>query len=507
MKGHPKPANFDKLFQRTNQPILIDCYVDLSGEELEESINHTLFGPIGSDTFSLVAQCSCGALTGSDDLGRTCKKCNTQASTLWASDSSYPFKRWIKLPEGVKFFHPLLMYQLIRALPVPKMHKRYKPAGSNKVREMTTVDWILDITTPIPDYLHDIPGRGMTYVAEHFMEVMQYLIGKMRPAQVDSFREFLFRYQERWLMDKLPIIAPSLQRINFNNENTTYALVDSVSPMFREVYSGLCSIVTSQRVGSKLTRYNKDRRLYKLYKKYLEYTNELLKSKAIGKYKLIRQGAISNRWHYSGRTVSAPIVDMHYYDEIRIPWVMAVVVYKSFILNILLNRYRLSLTEAQTMWSIAKSTMPCELDDESSTEVRESVLMVQEVLDTILLEFRTKGGLKGGPCLINRNPSIRHLALQLVFAVGYSQSKSLHVSSMIFSRPNTDADGDNMSLFFIRELSMLKELSGLHPSTALVSGKFASLSDFLRCHSTTTVSLNNLLQRSLQIHGGSDVGV
>lgn len=501
MKGHPRPLDYERAFQKTNKPKLIDCYIADGGEDLEDTINLTLFGPIGSDTFSLVAQCSCGYKTGHDDLDSLCPRCNTRVSTLWVEGSTYPFKRWIKLPSGIKFFHTLLMYHLIRALPLPAIYLKYKRTGSNREHRMTIVDWLLDVTTPLPDFLSDIPGRGMLYLIKNFDQVIQYLITKMKPHHAEEFVPFYERYKSRWLLDKIPIIAPELQSINYNQDNTAYALVDAVTPMFREVYSGLCSLVLAERLGTKLSAYNKNRRLYKLYKRYLEYNHTLLETKIIGKKKLIRQGIIGNRWHYSARTVSTPIVDMHYYDEIRIPWVIMVVVYKSFILAHLLNRYGYNLMEALNLWSIAKVTMPSSLTDFHSEEVKQGVHLIKKIMEDILLEYRTHSKLKGGPCLINRNPSIRHLALQLVFVVGFVESKALHVSSMIFPRPNADADGDNMSLFFIREVGMVKELAGLHPSTALVSGKFAAISDFLMCHSTTTVPLNNLLQESLEIHG------
>ena len=128
------------------------------------------------------------------------------------------------------------------------------------------------------------------------------------------------------------------------------------------------------------------------------------------------------RFHFSFRAVIVPITGPHEYDELHLPWRLAVSLLEPFILAILTNRMRIPMPEAKRMHYRA-----LHLFDQT----------IYDVIETLRNEAP-------GQCfsvIWGRNPSIHRGALQFLRVPRIK--KDIHdwtvgMSPLILKDPNAD---------------------------------------------------------------------
>jgi hypothetical protein len=164
-----------------------------------------------------------------------------------------------------------------------------------------------------------------------------------------------------------------------------------------------------------------------VYNAFRDYTTAILNEKILKKAGFIRKHLLGARLYYSGRAVIVPIFDMHEYDEIYMPWLMAVQALKLEIVNVLMNRMHKTEPEAIAIHEKALA----QFDP-----------LVYEIMNTLIAECpcRTASGKKVGlPILMGRNPSLRLGAIFLLFATKIKsefEDDTIGISALISSAPN-----------------------------------------------------------------------
>ena len=143
-----------------------------------------------------------------------------------------------------------------------------------------------------------------------------------------------------------------------------------------------------------------DKRMLAMYTAFLEYSTAILNEKVLKKAGFIRKHLLGARLNCSARAVIVPITSMHDYDEIHIPWLMAVQELKLEIINVLMNRKGKTEPEALAIHRRALA----QFDPE-----------VYEIMNTLLNECpcHTYSGKVGLPTLVGRNPSVVRAQVQL----------------------------------------------------------------------------------------------
>ena len=181
---------------------------------------------------------------------------------------------------------------------------------------------------------------------------------------------------------------------------------------------------------------------------------------------LIRKHICGTRFHFSFRSVIAPICGPHKFDELILPWSIGVTTLKLHILNRLMYKYNYSLTEATKI--------------HSKSEIKFDPL-IYDIITSIIDEYRTSSDgitFLGIPVLFNRNPTVRRGATQLLFVSDVKKDvddKSINISVLILTAPNADFDGDAMNGLLLLEKEAVLNSLDIHPSQTYLSSNEASL--------------------------------
>lgn len=412
--GHPEITNYNDLYNSSSRPINISCNISVTSEYSQEMIK-TLFGNIKTLTFDLTASCACGKLRGNFYIGSTCPHCKMEVSSIFCKDLEY--KGWIIIPAFLpKIIHPQVFNMMKKYLYLPKEFKKYE-----KRKNLTMMDYLLDPTLPLQAIYPNL-SSGLTYFNYNFDYVLKTLLDTPENRKQTELIEFLDKYYDHILVDKLPVANEYLHLITQQHENSSKYQVDSSSQNIFKVYSALCSLTHEQELGRLLSTRAIDRRMYKVQQLFQNYPDSLIDSKIIGKPGLIRRSCISGRMHYTARAVIIPITDSHYGDEVYFPWEIMVVAFKSLILNHLTKRHKYSLLSALSIY-------------EASIKNKNN-LFIRSILETILFECPYKGW----PVIMNRNPSVRHGASQLMFVTKILDGNCIAISNLNTASSNADFD-------------------------------------------------------------------
>ena len=411
--GYPKISNYNEMYRRSSNKINISTSISLATEFSQEMIKN-LFGNIKTLTFDLTASCACGHLKGNYYIGAICPKCKMLVSSIFCRDLDY--RGWIIVPSFLpQIVHPQIYNVLEKYLYLPKEFRRY-----GKRKDLTMMDWLLDPSLPIKEIYPNL-DNGLTYFNKNMNAIFQFLFS-LPENMNEEVIEFIDKYYENILIDKIPVVNEYLHLITQQHENSSKFQVDSSAKNIMEVYSQLCSLTVEQDLGKLLSTKSVDRRMYKIQQLFLIYPDSLIDTKIIKKPGLIRRSCISGRMHFTARSVIIPITTSHYGDEVILPWEIMVVAFKSIILNHLIFRWEYTPQEAISIQDAAIK--------------QKNHPVVKKILRTILDECRYKGW----PLVVNRNPSVRHGSSQEDFAVDYTLDDCIHISTTSINSSNADFD-------------------------------------------------------------------
>lgn len=419
--GCPKPTNYQKLFERSNDPVRITCEID-SAANYSQEMAKTLFGNIKSMTFDMRAMCACGKYEGSGHIGVTCERCGSKVSSIFCRDIEY--KGWIIIPEWFpQLIHPQLFEMVSNILNyLPKEMKRYEG------KSYTITDWLLNPSLPIQKFWPEM-GNGLTYLNNNWEKVIRFLVSIQPKGKKEAYTQELMTmldtYKEVTFTNKIPVINEFLHLMTQYNENSTRFQVDESSPMLFEIYSSLCSLVDDENMGKRITQKIRDKRFMKIQLKFVEYAKSLIGEKVAKKGGLIRKSVISGRLHFTSRAVIVPLTDENMGDELYLPWEIMLVSFRSVFVNHLV--WDFGFTPLQALRYVIQATY-----DPGDP-------LMETIIDMMMKEWQAQG-YKGIPCLANRNPSVHLGAAPLMFVTKVVHDRTIHIPTMTIYAMNADFD-------------------------------------------------------------------
>lgn len=416
--GYAKLTNYEQIYRESNNPIPISCHIATTSD-LSQEMTKQLFGNIKSLSFDLSANCACGKYVGNCYVGLLCPNCKTKVSSIFCRDLEY--KGWIIIPKFLpRLLHPQIYMMLAKGLWLPSEFKSYQ-----KRKKLTAMDWLLDPSLPIQNIWPELKN-GFSYFYENFDAIMTYLFSLPKNKDKHDLKALIKKYHDRLWMDKIPVINEFLHLVTQFSDTGTKYQVDESSPLLYETFSSLCSIVNDSSMGKKLTSYGINRRMYGIQQEYVNYTIALIETKVIQKPGLLRKSVVSGRMHFTSRAVIVPTIHENAGDEITIPWEMFLVSYESIILNHLINRHGWKTIDA--------------IKHIKQAVYQPGEPIVDMIIQNMFEEVRTQQKRKGFPCLINRNPSVKHGATQKVFIVEVTYDRVIGFPPTITAAPNADYD-------------------------------------------------------------------
>lgn len=438
-------VNYDQLFSETPNAHVLPITDLATPGKVKDYVTQ-----ICSSTSHLAFSASCenGCTTGNFYIGTECPTCHTIVRENFAKELRY--HTWIAIPDfAPPILHPQAYVVMCHVLPPVKQ--------PDSTQSVPLLNLIMDNEADLPEELADKVPQGMLSFYEKFWDIMNTVIEEYEPLQkgkrtqqIEDLKRFLHKFEDRLFVHRLPILDPSLHLLTKHGGVTR---TDAASPIVVNAITTLSGVVHAFNIHS--DKFNiVDQQLYRFYEIWVQYPASILVDKVTQKKGMCRKCVLGARTHCSFRGVIVPIIVPHDSDELHVPWKVGVNLLKLEILNVLINRQKMTFDRALGKFFTAETTYDPDVD---------------KIMQTLIKECP----FKGLPTLFGRNPSIRLGCEQLLFITRISTdltNSAIGISPRIVKAPNADFDGDNMNGLVIKEMDVVVELTALHPMNTMLGG-------------------------------------
>ena len=420
--------------------------LDPKGKEDLDNIFLTYYN---SDSIQIDARCECGNVRGSFNEGILCPICGTRAEST--VNNEVKASLWIRAPEGIRgLILPHVWVLLNNTLSDKEFNlfrwlidRRYRAKSHDTEQKVVAA---FDNKRGIHLYEKYHKRRGLNNFIDNFDEIITDIgnsyFASGKKSGIEEFVQFCRRYKRFFFPKHLPI--PS--KLCFIVERTTTGTY--VDPQLAPGLDAVRTIATTSRDATRgkhaITEYRTVKALESLGAFYRTYVDELL-SKKPGVW---RKHVFGARMHFTGRAVITSISKPHHYQDLEIPYGLAVQVLKYDIANKLLKR----------------GMTPNEILETIQSSVNQVNPLIQGIIEELVAS--TPNG-RGIPCTLTRNPSLRRGSTQFMYAkVKFNVAdKTIGMPATVLMEPNADRLGLGITERVLPQSNLWSELCELlgHP--------------------------------------------
>lgn len=406
--------DFKEMFSLLRKPPIILNDLPSDTKEAKAYINSVISSEFTNDMISLLPSCGCGMTKGEFNTGVTCDICHTEVTSNVESDIE-PLV-WFRKPEGV--------VSLINPMVLMLLSKRFTKAG------FSVLQWLCDTAyrpkTKAPKVLDKINelglGRGYNNFVTNFDTILETLFTMKdlgyKPSVQDPLELLIHSNRHKIFSDYIPLPNKSLFIIESNN---TGIYIDDI--IIRGVDT-IGSLVSIDRDFHDQRPRVKENRTAKALFRLVEFYDKFFSSAGI-KEGLFRRHIFGTRTIYSFRCVATSITTEHNYDELELPWCVAVTVLRTHLVNKLL-KFGMSLNSIIGL-------------------IYGSIHKYNPLLHRMLLELIEESPEKGIPISLCRNPTLLSgsiLRLRVTKIKTDPTDNTISVGILIARSLNLDFDGD-----------------------------------------------------------------
>lgn len=405
-------VDFNLLY---NMSSIVPKFVDeMNVDDLSnrQKLTEMLITRYESDTLDSVPTCTCGELRfGWVGSSAVCENCGSGISV--PAERPIESQVWIRAPKGVKaLIHPRMLDAMIQ----------FFRAGGESI-----VTWLLD---PLYRPKREVQAhyklrekgikRGLNYFIEHFDEIFKTLmyglgINRTRADKME-FAEWVERNREKLFPTAIPI--PS--KITFIIEQTATGKFADTS--MTSAFDAINTITSIYSGISEPTQQVKESRAFRACQQLAAFY-ETQYRKALGpKSGWFRRHVFGSRPAHSFRAVISSLSENHLYDEVHLPWSLALSLFELHIANKLLKM----------------GMSPNEINQLVNDHYERYHPVLDTVLQQILAEHPSG---RGFPCVIQRNPSLKRLSAQRFFISKIktaTEVNTISLSVLVLKGPNAD---------------------------------------------------------------------
>ncbi len=379
-------VNFDESFKRLIKPPIILNELRFYSESERSNLIKKFLTEYSTDKISTLPQCECGNLVGEYLIGNECNLCHSVVVNNNEADIEPIF--WLRSPVGVaKLINPVVWYMLRRRF---------------KAEKINIIDYLTYTKHDEPKF----PGRVLNRIRElgiqrgynHFVENFDYIISNLfemsefrkgTKRQTDYLPMLLEKYRDCIFSDHIPIPHKDLFVIE-KVKNSSY--MDKTSQNAIAAFNLMAGIDKKLAEKSVITRMD---RTVKALTMISDYYVEFYKTYLAPKEGILRHHIYSTRTHFTFRAVISSLTTPNKYDEIHIPWGVAIGSLKIHILNKLM---KLGMNHNDALGFIYRS-------------INEINPIMEKILDELIDESPNKKI----PCLFNRNPTLLMGSVQKLY--------------------------------------------------------------------------------------------
>ncbi|MGL5712862.1 MAG: hypothetical protein ACRCXX_04000 [Cetobacterium sp.] len=375
------------------------------------------------DAFQELYSCYCGDIRGKFKTGVVCPRCHDRVKY---TGNDVNTTGWLRI-EGSKIFHPNL-YAYLESI-----------IGKDEIANIIKspmADINGHIVMPTTGY-HKI---GMSEFVKRWKEILEYYV-KKKPNKKHLF-EHVIKNKDMLLTSSIPVFSLIMRPIHASN-----AIFSSPA---NTIYNVLSKDVREFNSKKFMTFLEKEDKLEEIQLYFNQIYGYCLKSIA-QKEGHIRSSMMGARFNSSTRTVIVPLDDGCDIDEIELPYLAFLEVYKLEIIGFLKSTRNIRHNEALRIWKDATFEFS------------------QEVYNIIMSMIKnTEGGVK---YVINRNPSIRYgsiLLMRVRFVEPNIDNYVMKIPLQVLAFLNADFDGDALNGISIKSKDILEALEVNNPKYAMV---------------------------------------
>lgn len=394
--------------------------------------------------------CKCKKYIGKMYAGKICEQCGSPVEYVEADVTT---TGWIILDYNRKVISPIYAMKLSDALGKvdgnPVLDRILRSPYRSRERDDADLSEILREKEIAEMKIHPFIGKGMTWLREHFDEVLDYY-EKRKPTKAAAFHEL--RVNKAKVFTSCIAVFSSILRIELPGAKDEKLFKMKVNTYFQSI------IQTTNKINqydledsqSEKVQIQIDKLLGSCQKEIEELFMAIFKIMD-GKKGVIQSKVIGGRYDWCSRNIITPNSGSLRSDEIELPYIAALELFRYELTNMYAKQMGCSIAAANNQWKRAKVHY-------NATFYHLACKLIKE--DGAYLYL-----------LINRNPSINYgsfLAVHVLRIKEDFNDKSVTLSTAIIQTMNADFDGDQINLFRIFGLDLGKRFAkSLNPRTNL----------------------------------------
>lgn len=419
-------VDLDRVFETASNPPVIVNKFNINTQADKDLLDSLIYTNYEGDSLNVVPQCECGKTRGASKINSRCPRCGRQIFPV--SERPLESLLWLAPPEGVKtFINPQAWTMISKAL---------THGGVNGLA------WLCDPTMPVGHEPHreirrlmDLGiERGINNFFDNFDEIVEMLFnanvisGTSRRQKEDLYL-FIKLNRDRIFCGHLPI--PS--RLGFVTERSiTGSFADTTMKTAIDAIRTISSTVHSlmpldiRRLQARTVKANEF---------LAQYHQDYMSTTLTSKRGWLRKNVYGSPLYFTFRAVISSLSERHEYDELHLPWGVAVSVYEIHLTSKLMRR-------------IDETTGRPFTPNRIKQHLREHTLRYSPLLDELFKELIAECPHKGLPVLFNRNPSLDRGSIQQFFVtkiISDPKINAVAMSVLALKAPNADFDGDELN--------------------------------------------------------------
>ena len=282
-------------------------------------------------------RCQCGKLIGKIYEGEVCKECNTKVQFV---DTDLTIFAWYHIEHDYKIIQPAL-YKKLEAF----IGKTYLPDIIEFKYDMDLNGYYKKPDNPTALAKNPYYGIGMLEFREKFDEIMAYFLKKKKNKE-DLYKDIMDN-KEKVFASNIPIYSAVLRQVFLTDEDYSYTNIDK---KYNSLLANI-NILNKEKEYNISTLKTINLNLFKAQKKLMLiyfYIFKILNQKEGH----IRKFILGGRINFSARNVIVPDCSLKA-NQIRLPYLTFLELYKPEIINMLMRMDGLNLTAACNAWSKA----------------------------------------------------------------------------------------------------------------------------------------------------------
>jgi DNA-directed RNA polymerase beta' subunit len=401
--------------------------------------SETIFGRLDNEGAQF--SCDCKKYRGKFYLGKKCETCETEVRFIEPI-----IKRigWIDL--GPFYIVNPNFYNFLS-----KIFSKSNLLNVISYEKKLTKDGLVKETE---NAKHPYSNIGLIEFKEKFDEILDYFFNLSKNKNKEEYYRIVKENQHLVFTNKIPVFSTTLRPALMMKDNLIF---DEINNMYNSVILNSNMVKTStEDERSDINTLPIMVSIQLMVNQIFEKTIDNIK----GKTGFIRNNIMGSRVNFSARNVITPLPAGYEIDDIVVPYLTFLELYKFQLLNLISSVKSVSFVEAHHIWNEAATHFDPEM-----------YRMMKEILN------KTKGGLK---LLLNRNPSINFGSILLLKIADIKQDYNDLTSSIhnnILAPLGGDYDGDTLNIIPLMDNSFKDAFRIYSPKLMFINannGKFNS---------------------------------